>query len=129
MGFYLYLMTGISDKCSNRGVTQFTELLSNWSGSQGYCMYAKKNLFYCIYDVYGHLIHEFVFWMYSFSFLCREIGDGSWDSWTMPLLEQVTLELIVQGLLVINNAPCVIVYTNLLYFCLQTAIACEKVVI
>lgn len=35
-------MTGIGDKCSNRGVTQFTELLSNWSGSQGYCMYAIK---------------------------------------------------------------------------------------
>ncbi|BBG97309.1 alpha/beta-Hydrolases superfamily protein [Prunus dulcis] len=49
---------GIGDKCSNRGVTQFTELLSNWSGSQGYCI---------------------------------EIGDGSWDSWTVPLLEQTTI--------------------------------------
>ncbi|KAL2536620.1 alpha/beta-hydrolase superfamily protein [Forsythia ovata] len=29
---------GISDKCSNEGVTQFTELLSMWSGSQGYCI-------------------------------------------------------------------------------------------
>lgn len=64
MGFYLYLMTGISDKCSNRGVALFTELLSNWSGSQGYCMYADENLFYCIYDVYGHLIHR---WLYPTS--------------------------------------------------------------
>ncbi|XP_061999128.1 uncharacterized protein LOC133716430 [Rosa rugosa] len=49
---------GIGDKCSNKGVTHFTELLSKWSGSQGYCV---------------------------------EIGDGSWDSWTMPLLEQTAI--------------------------------------
>ncbi|XP_016499403.1 uncharacterized protein LOC107818009 isoform X4 [Nicotiana tabacum] len=29
---------GISDKCSNDGVSYFTELLSNWSGSPGYCI-------------------------------------------------------------------------------------------
>uniref|UniRef100_A0A5B7BVT0 Putative palmitoyl-protein thioesterase 1 n=1 Tax=Davidia involucrata TaxID=16924 RepID=A0A5B7BVT0_DAVIN len=29
---------GIADKCSSKGVTLFTELLSNWSGSQGYCI-------------------------------------------------------------------------------------------
>ncbi|XP_056174140.1 uncharacterized protein LOC115663600 isoform X1 [Syzygium oleosum] len=49
---------GISDKCSNKGVTRFTELLSNWSGSEGHCI---------------------------------EIGDGSWDSWTMPLLKQTAI--------------------------------------
>ncbi|XP_062174399.1 uncharacterized protein LOC133879714 [Alnus glutinosa] len=49
---------GIGDKCSNQGVKKFTELLSNWSGSQGYCV---------------------------------EIGDGGWDSWTMPLLEQTAI--------------------------------------
>lgn len=29
---------GISDKCSTEGVTRFTELLSNWSGSEGHCI-------------------------------------------------------------------------------------------
>ncbi|CAK9149398.1 unnamed protein product [Ilex paraguariensis] len=29
---------GISDSCDNKGVTKFTELLTNWSGSQGYCI-------------------------------------------------------------------------------------------
>lgn len=29
---------GISDKCSNGGVAQFTDLLSNWSGSSGHCI-------------------------------------------------------------------------------------------
>ncbi|KAG2672140.1 hypothetical protein I3760_13G026000 [Carya illinoinensis] len=52
------MVEGIGDKCSSRGVAKFTELLSNWSGSQGYCV---------------------------------EIGDGGWDSWTMPLLEQTAI--------------------------------------
>ncbi|KAG8391538.1 hypothetical protein BUALT_Bualt01G0198100 [Buddleja alternifolia] len=49
---------GISDNCRNKGVTHFTTLLSNWSGSQGYCI---------------------------------EIGNGAWDSWTMPFLKQTAI--------------------------------------
>ncbi|KAI3444780.1 hypothetical protein Pfo_001445 [Paulownia fortunei] len=49
---------GISDSCRNKGVTHFTTLLSNWSGSQGYCI---------------------------------EIGNGAWDSWTMPFLKQTAI--------------------------------------
>lgn len=29
---------GISDECSDKTIVQFTELLSNWSGSQGFCI-------------------------------------------------------------------------------------------
>ncbi|KAH6789596.1 alpha/beta-Hydrolases superfamily protein [Perilla frutescens var. frutescens] len=49
---------GISDNCKNKGITQFTTLLSNWSGSQGQCI---------------------------------EIGNGAWDSWTMPFFKQTAL--------------------------------------
>ncbi|OWM90795.1 hypothetical protein CDL15_Pgr011555 [Punica granatum] len=48
----------ISDACSSKGVTRFTELLSNWSSAEGHCI---------------------------------EIGDGAWDSWTMPLTEQTAI--------------------------------------
>ncbi|KAJ0051696.1 hypothetical protein Pint_00110 [Pistacia integerrima] len=79
------VLHGISDKCSNRGVTQFTELLSKWSGSQGYCMYA---LIFSIYFCLCAKLNEFPL---MFMLLCREIGDGSWDSWTMPLTEQTAI--------------------------------------
>ncbi|KAI3935481.1 hypothetical protein MKW98_027621, partial [Papaver atlanticum] len=49
---------GIGDKCLNGGISQFTELLSTWSGSKGHCL---------------------------------EIGDGSWDSWFTPLMDQTQI--------------------------------------
>lgn len=49
------VMHGLDESCESEGVTQFTENLSNWSGSSGYCI---------------------------------SIGDGTWDSWVMPLMEQ-----------------------------------------
>ncbi|KAK8718416.1 hypothetical protein V6N13_045650 [Hibiscus sabdariffa] len=52
------VLHGIGDKCTHRGISEFTEVLSEWSNSQGYCV---------------------------------EIGDGSWDSWTMPLSEQTSI--------------------------------------
>lgn len=38
-------MLGIGDACKHREVQRFTELLSSWSGSQGYCMYADSFVF------------------------------------------------------------------------------------
>ncbi|GJY06928.1 palmitoyl-protein thioesterase 1-like protein isoform X1, partial [Tanacetum coccineum] len=29
---------GVADSCTKKGVTQFTDLLSEWSNSQGYCI-------------------------------------------------------------------------------------------
>lgn len=52
------VLHGLGDKCSKDSVASFTNLLTNWSGSQGYCI---------------------------------EIGDGTWDSWFMPLVEQTAI--------------------------------------
>uniref|UniRef100_A0A6N2MXQ3 Palmitoyl-protein thioesterase 1 n=1 Tax=Salix viminalis TaxID=40686 RepID=A0A6N2MXQ3_SALVM len=83
---------GISDKCSNKGVKQFTERLTKWSGIQGHCIHNNNwSFLYLEIDlrsksfmsdqqpVCNHLISILVL---------REIGD---DSWTMPLLDQTEI--------------------------------------
>ena len=96
----MYFISGIGDKCTNRGITQFTELLSNWSSSQGYCMCALSDRNFCFRLIvsnsgWNYLLHIIIFLvLISFTSRCREIGDGSWDSWTMPLLEQVILKFV-----------------------------------
>ncbi|WOL15964.1 hypothetical protein Cni_G24746 [Canna indica] len=32
------VLHGVGDQCANKGITQFTQLLSNWSRSEGYCI-------------------------------------------------------------------------------------------
>ncbi|CAI0445926.1 unnamed protein product [Linum tenue] len=67
---------GIGDHCGNKGISQFVELLSQWSGSQGYCL---------------------------------EIGDGAWDSWTMPLLDQTAAACETVSKL-LQNRICVLLH-------------------
>lgn len=47
-----YIMTGIGDQCVNRGVKQFTEQLSEYSGAEGFCVYGYlpliASLFYLV---------------------------------------------------------------------------------
>ncbi|KAL2330053.1 hypothetical protein Fmac_017634 [Flemingia macrophylla] len=52
------VLHGIGDSCKNSGIRNFIKILSELSGSPGYCL---------------------------------EIGHGSWDSWTKPLLKQTAI--------------------------------------
>ncbi|XP_020207029.1 palmitoyl-protein thioesterase 1 isoform X2 [Cajanus cajan] len=52
------VLHGIGDACKNSGMRNFIKILSEMSGSPGYCL---------------------------------EIGNGSWDSWTKPLLKQTAI--------------------------------------
>ncbi|MQM05055.1 hypothetical protein Taro_037865 [Colocasia esculenta] len=63
------VLHGIGDQCSHKGLAQFTKLLTEWSGSKGYCLLSECKA----------------------SFTAREIGDGTWDSWVMPLQEQANV--------------------------------------
>ncbi|RLN16032.1 palmitoyl-protein thioesterase 1 isoform X2 [Panicum miliaceum] len=62
------VLHGIGDECGNDGLASFTEMLGEWSGSKGYCILDFTN-------------GKYVF--------LSEIGKGAWDSWLMPLQEQV----------------------------------------
>ncbi|TXG74547.1 hypothetical protein ES288_1Z034500v1 [Gossypium darwinii] len=74
---------GIGDQCANRGVKQFTELLTNFSGSKGYCLYVYASSAFFLFLSFFHNCE------FDFPFrTCREIGGGTWDSWFMPLEEQ-----------------------------------------
>ncbi|GMP97504.1 hypothetical protein CsSME_00045728 [Camellia sinensis var. sinensis] len=44
----LVVMAGTRDQCSNRRVKRFTEQLSKWSKSEGYCMLKKFVTRWCI---------------------------------------------------------------------------------
>ncbi|KAG6435612.1 hypothetical protein SASPL_100486 [Salvia splendens] len=37
LAFWFAVGSGISDNCNNKGISQFTSLLSDWSGAQGHC--------------------------------------------------------------------------------------------
>ncbi|KAH0465079.1 hypothetical protein IEQ34_005182 [Dendrobium chrysotoxum] len=116
------VLHGIGDACRNRGIKQFTELLSEWSGSQGYCLWVPLSIVFSIYlfihlmglvaNAVGSLLKkkDVIFWFREISnFVChvdREIGKGSWDSWVVPLDQQLSRQYPV---------------------CLQTDFACEKV--
>ncbi|KAH9618400.1 hypothetical protein KSS87_010579 [Heliosperma pusillum] len=63
---------GIGDKCTHRGMKQFTKHLSEWSGSDGYCVYVISSSLFFPLPTSAQL----------------EIGDGVWDSWFMPLEDQ-----------------------------------------
>lgn len=80
-------IAGVSDSCRNKGITHFTTLLSNWSGSPGYCMYAL------LLQLYNDLCSQFKLFKYDHHLTSiiffSEIGNGAWDSWTMPFLKQV----------------------------------------
>ncbi|TQE05441.1 hypothetical protein C1H46_008943 [Malus baccata] len=66
------VLHGIGDQCSNKGVKQFTEKLSNFSSTEGYCIV---------------FFHQYCLDLPS----CGEVGDGTWDSWFLPLEEQTRI--------------------------------------
>lgn len=44
---FIDAVAGIGDQCSNKGMAQFTEQLSNWSNSEGHCVYDFDYFDFC----------------------------------------------------------------------------------
>ncbi|XP_061375867.1 uncharacterized protein LOC133317970 isoform X2 [Gastrolobium bilobum] len=79
------VLHGIYNKCKSRGIQNFVKLLSDWSGSQGYCL---------------------------------EIGNGSWDSWTKPLLKQVKkMSDLSQGYNIVGLSQGSLIGRGIIEFC------------
>ena len=53
-----FLLAGIGDQCSNRGVKKFTEQLVQFSGAKGYCMYADELQYDITFE--NHVLYTFV---------------------------------------------------------------------
>ncbi|GAU29303.1 hypothetical protein TSUD_226740 [Trifolium subterraneum] len=91
---------GIGDQCSNHGVKSFTEELITYSGVQGFCMprvqtasgssAASREATRC--TTRTQLAAAVSLCNAGMGSPCSkvepEVGNGSWDSWFMPLQEQ-----------------------------------------
>ncbi|KAG8475011.1 hypothetical protein CXB51_031814 [Gossypium anomalum] len=102
------VLHGIGDKCSNRGISEFTEVLSDWSKSQGYCvMHVAPSSYVFVFVCVCKFVLMVVLSPGSdILFLCNsDIGDGSWDSWTLPLSEQTSIvcEKVVKKMSELSN--------------------------
>ncbi|WVZ55041.1 hypothetical protein U9M48_005758 [Paspalum notatum var. saurae] len=84
------VLHGIGDQCANHGVATFTKLLSEWSASDGHCLYCTVSLLHSLPSKHSSAPIEMLVIKLLSSFP-REIGSGTWDSWVMPLQQQADI--------------------------------------